>query len=169
MTTILPEGGAEDLIDKAIFFDFMHNRTGEPKNETNKRFALEEIVENYGAESFDSFLNKINVDDERTRVVLKNICVPSIIDMLDIIHDSKRVYYIRRDVCNFVIDKYGFDESIKSEIESIDAIIRLNEISEFVDSGVFQDSCHCLHAKPLASLATLFPGSVSSDQQACSS
>lgn len=36
-------------------------------------------------------------------------------------------------------------------------------------SGVFQDSCHCLHAKPLASLATLFPGSVSSDQQACSS
>ena len=55
------------------------------------------------------------------------------------------------------------------EILSIVDLYSESEWREFSGAGVFQDSCHCLHAKPLASLATLFPGSVSSDQQACSS
>lgn len=130
----------DDVLDRAVFFDYIHNRTGESRLETYKRFSLEDVLRTYRSSDIDDFLSKVDKSDKRIRVVLKNVCVPSILDMLEVVNNSKEVYKIRKKVCDFIVDSYGEDESITAEIDNIDAVIRLNEISDFVDSNkVFVD------------------------------
>jgi hypothetical protein len=70
----------------------------------------------------------------------------------------------------FTVENDGFSTlNYYSRAGALNLMEAVTQDYEYLGYGVFQDSCHCLHAKPLASLATLFPGSVSSGQQACSS